>query len=181
MRVAYCLPLILLLPLTHPSGSSNPGTAPNSSHSGTAADGTHGSTGSATANPVSSPTASAPVTGFPGVLTYHNNKARTGLNSQETILTPLNVNSSQFGKRFTYNLDGDVHGQLLYVPNITIAGVAHNVVFVATDHDSVYAFDADGNRTTPLWHVTCIVLQGTACSSTGATPGVSTVPCKDIA
>jgi hypothetical protein len=84
------------------------------------------------------------MTGFPGVLTYHNNNLRTGLNARETILTPANVNSSQFGKQFTYNLDGDVHAQVLYIANITIGGVAHNVVFVATEHDSIYAFDADG-------------------------------------
>jgi hypothetical protein len=115
------------------------------------------------------------------VLTYHNNNLRTGLNARETILTPANVNSSQFGKLFTYNLDGDVHAQPLYIANITIGGVAHNVVFVATEHDSVYAFDADGQQSTPLWQVSCIVLHGTACSGAGATAGVSTVPCKDVA
>src|SRR5207302_2229084 len=125
--------------------------------------------------------ASAAATGFRGVLTYHNNNSRTGLNPHETILTPQNVNSFQFGKLFDYDLDGDVHAQPLYVANITIAGITHNVVFVATEHDSVYAFDADGNQSTPLWQVSCIVLHGNACSSTGPASAVNTVPCKDVA
>lgn len=73
---------------------------------------------------------------------------------------PQNVNSSQFGKLFDYDLDGDVLAQPLYVANLSIAGITHNVVFVATEHDSVYAFDADGNQSTPLWQVSCIVLHG---------------------
>src|SRR6202022_2007195 len=181
MRVSRCLPLVLLLPLSQPPHSGNPTTDHNGSHNTIADDRTQDSTASPTVSPVPSYAAPAAVTGFPGVLTYHNDNLRSGLNAHETILTPANVNSSQFGKLFTYKLDGDVHAQVLYIANITIGGVAHNVVFVATEHDSIYAFDADGKQSTPLWQVSCIVLHGTACSSTGPTAGVSTVPCKDVA
>ena len=181
MRVSRCLLLVLLLPLSQPSHSGNRTTDHNGSHKTVADDRTQDSTAIPTVSPVPSHAGRAAVTGFPGVLTYHNNNLRTGLNARETILTPANVNSSQFGKLFTYNLDGDVHAQVLYTANITIGGVAHNVVFVATEHDSIYAFDADGKQSTPLWQVSCIVLHGTACSSTGPTAGVSTVPCKDVA
>ena len=77
------------------------------------------------------------------MLTYKNDVSRTGLNPNETILTTANVNMSQFGKRISYNVDGQVYAQPLYVPNLTMGSSTHNVVFVATEHDSIYAFDAD--------------------------------------
>jgi hypothetical protein len=77
------------------------------------------------------------------VTTYHNDTARTGQNTQETILTPANVNSTQFGKLFSVPLDGAVYAQPLYVSAVSIAGGTHNVVYVVTEHDSVYAIDAD--------------------------------------
>jgi hypothetical protein len=83
------------------------------------------------------------------VLTYHNNNFRTGLNPNETILTPANVNPKQFGKIGTLIVKGTVDAEPLYVSNLTINGKAHNVVFVATEDDMVYAFDA-GNDT-QLW------------------------------
>ncbi len=80
----------------------------------------------------------------PNVLTWHNDNARTGQNLQETMLSPANVNASTFGKLFTLGVDGKVDAQPLYVPSLTIQGQGlHNVLYVVTEHDSVYAFDAD--------------------------------------
>jgi len=88
------------------------------------------------------------------VLTYHNNNLRNGLNSNETILTPANVNPANFGKLFILRADGRVDAQPLYVSAVTISGVVHNLLIVATEHGSVYAFDADtGVR---IWHITTL-------------------------
>ena len=88
------------------------------------------------------------------VLTSQYDNARTGANNHETTLTPANVNSKQFGKVFSLRVDGDVYAQPLYVPSVPIPGKGtHNVLYVATEHDSVYAFDADGRTAEPLWHV----------------------------
>ena len=78
------------------------------------------------------------------------------MNPAETILTPTNVNKTQFGRLFSQPVDGYIVGQPLYLPNVSIGGKLHNVVYVATLHDSVYAFDADHNTGTnvaPLWQV----------------------------
>ena len=94
------------------------------------------------------------------VLTSHNDNARTGLNPNETILTPTNVNIYGFGKIYDRRVDGPVYAQPLYVSNLLIPGKGtHNVVFVATMHDSVYAFDADsnvGSNAPPIWHTSFI-------------------------
>ena len=94
---------------------------------------------------------------FTGVFTQHNDVGRTGQNTAETILTPQNVNATTFGKIFSYSVDGQVYSQPLYVPNVTIPGKgAHNVVYVETQNDSLYAFDADGLQAGPLWSVSFI-------------------------
>ncbi len=115
------------------------------------------------------------------VTTYRNNLARSGENLTETILTPANVNPAQFGKIFSRPVDGQLYAQPLYLPSVAIPGKGvHNVVFVATEHDSVYAFDADSNtgpNGPPLWQVS---LADTAAGET--TPGVADVMnCPTIA
>ena len=114
--------------------------------------GTHTVTATASQQPPAN--ATVYVSNYPGTFTYHNDNLRTGQNNNETVLTTANVNQAQFGKLFSYSLDGIAFASPLYVSSVNIPGKGfHNVVYVATEHDSVYAFDADGLSTTPLWHV----------------------------
>jgi hypothetical protein len=110
-----------------------------------------------TSNPAQSATATVYLTANPGTFTHHNDTMRTGQNLNETVLTPTNVNSATFGKLLSYPLDGISFASPLYVASVNIPGTGfHNLVFVATEHDSVYAFDADGLTNQPLWHVSFI-------------------------
>ncbi len=84
-------------------------------------------------------------------LTYHFDNARAGANTNETTLTPANVNTTQFSKLFTCPVDAEVYAEPLYMANVAITGQGtHNVLFVATENDTVYAFDADNGGA--LWH-----------------------------
>jgi hypothetical protein len=137
------------------SGLFTPGTAV----------GAHNITVMANGDASNNATAVIGVTDFSGALTYHTDNARTGQNVQEYALTPSTVNSTQFGLQFTQSLDGWAYAQPLWVPGVTVAGKgAHNVVFVATMNNSVYAFDAD-TKQAALWHVNL-----TPAGETTATP-----------
>lgn len=104
------------------------------------------------------------------VTTWHNDNAHTGQYLRETALTPINVNSNSFGKLGSYAVDGQIYAQPLYWPALHIPHLGiHNVVFVASENDSVYAFDADTPGSQPLWQVNFT-----------APPNVIPVPCKDI-
>jgi hypothetical protein len=117
------------------------------------------------------------------VVTQHYDITRTGANTNETILAPSNVNTVGFGKLFSQTVDGWVYAQPLYVPGVTMgvgtpqAGTTHNVVFIATEHDGVYAFDADSNLATnanPLWQVSLLD------ASHGAAAGATTVLSTEV-
>lgn len=103
------------------------------------------------------------------MITSQFDNARTGANLHETILTPGNVNARQFGKIFTLKADGDIYTQPLFLSGVEVPGKGrHDVLFVATEHDSVYAFDAYGKPAAPLWRVSFLK------------DGVTTVPAEDV-
>jgi hypothetical protein len=113
------------------------------------------------------------------VLTYHNDVQRTGHNLTENILTTSNVKSSGFGKLGFLTVDGLVDAEPLYVSNLSLGGTAHNVVFVVTEHDSVYAFDADTYA--QLWKVTALGANETTsddrgCSQVTPEIGITSTP-----
>jgi hypothetical protein len=120
------------------------------------------------------------------VLTYHNDYFHTGQNLSETVLTQLNVNATTFGLRFVMPADGKVEGQPLYVSRLVIPdnGI-HNVVFAATEHDTVYAYDAD-QPSDPLWRVSLLAPGETPSDTLGCPQvepeiGVTATPIIDLA
>jgi len=127
----------------------------------------------------------------PQILTAQYNNARTNANLAETILTPRNVNAKQFGKLFVLPVDGDVTAQPLYVPNLPIPGQGiHDVLFVITAHDSIYAFDAANKPPQPLWHTALtneqagihpVPSSAVQCSFLGPEVGITSTPVIDPA
>jgi outer membrane protein assembly factor BamB len=124
----------------------------------------------------------APMTNAPDVTTYHYDLTRDGLNAQETILTQANVNATQFGKIAFLPVDSKVDAQPLYLANVIVGGQFHNVLYVATEHDSVYAFDADTGA--QIWK-TSILGSGEAtsddhgCSQITPEIGITSTPVID--
>jgi len=127
------------------------------------------------------------------ILTQHNDNGRTGNNPTETILNTVNVNTATFGKLFTRSVDGNIYAQPLYVSAVQIAGSVRNVVFVATAHNTVYAFDGDDpNSSNPLWAVSlgpavpsqdiCTIAPPQQCPYTDIVPeiGVIATPVIDL-
>jgi hypothetical protein len=101
-----------------------------------------------------------------GVFTQQYNNARTGSNNAESILTPNNVNSTQFGKLFSFTVDGQIYAQPLFVPELSFPGMGrHNVVYAVTEMDSVFALDAVNGK--QLWTV----------NFTDPANGIGPVPC----
>lgn len=114
-----------------------------------------------------------PLNTFTGVYSWRNDNSLTGQNAQETILTPSSVSSTTaptFGKLLGCPVDGQIFAQPLYAANVTIANVTHNVVYVATEHDTLYAFDADASSCQILWQLSFV----------DPVVGVTTVPATDI-
>jgi hypothetical protein len=111
------------------------------------------------------------------VPTWRYDLTHVGANTGETALTPANVNVSTFGKLFSLTVDGSVYAQPLYVNGLTMSdSQVHNVLFVATEHDSIYAFDADSNggaNANPIWKITMLD------AAHGAGPGATTMPYTD--
>jgi hypothetical protein len=105
------------------------------------------------------------------VATSQYDNMRTGATLNEKILTPQNVNSRQFGKQGAFKVDGAVYAQPLFVPGVNLAGKGkRDVPFVATEHDSVFAFDASRPDDAPLWHVSFL----------DPNRGLTTVPARDV-
>lgn len=116
-----------------------------------ASGGIHTVTATSVALASASASATIAVTDLAGVFTYHNDLARDGANTQEYALTSAAVTTNTFGKLFSCPVDGAVYAQPLWVPGFTIGGGTHNVIVVATQNDSVYAFDADANPCVTYW------------------------------
>ena len=127
-------------------------------------------TATSIADVTKSASATIGVTNLAGVFTYHNDLSRDGSNPSEYALTTANVTAATFGKLFSCTVDGAIYAQPLWVANLTINGASHNVVFVATQHESLYAFDADASPCVMLWHASLID------TNHGGTAGETSVP-----
>jgi hypothetical protein len=170
-------------------GNGTIGTISSSGlYTGPSAAGSHTITATSTANTTQSASVPVVVTNYAGTFVYHNDNGRTGQNLNETVLTTGKVNVNQFGKLFTYPVDGQIYAEPLYVQGVTVAGQGvHNVVYVATQNDSVYAFDGDGTTSTPLWQVSLIPVGGQVlldsdiggCSNISPQVGITGTPVID--
>ncbi|WP_233847477.1 outer membrane protein assembly factor BamB family protein [Paraburkholderia sp. HD33-4] len=163
------------------SGASSPSAASGGSTGGGTTSGGTGGTGTSGSGSGTSMSGTSSAA-LQDVLTYHDDIARTGQNLGETTLTPANVTASTFGKVGFFSVDGKVDAQPLFVRSLAIAGGTHNVLYVATENDSVFAFDADTGAT--LWQVRTL---GTGeapsddrgCSQIENTIGITSTPVID--
>jgi hypothetical protein len=138
--------------------------------------------GSSSGSVMTDPPPPPPVVGA-NVPTWHFDNARSGLNATETALTPQNVTPQKFGKLFSYVVDGYIYAQPLLVSSLKINGGTHNVVYVATENDSVYAFDSDSYGTgTPLWQVSLLKTGETPITNGSIEPvqGITSTPAIDL-
>jgi hypothetical protein len=137
------------------NGNSSVGTISSTGLYTAGSAGVHTIVATSAANSTQTAAATVAVTDLAGVYTYHNDLSRDGVNSQEYALTTANVTSS-FGKLASCAVDGAIYAQPLWVAKVTVSGAKHNIVFVATEHDSLFAFDADSTACTQLWMVSLI-------------------------
>lgn len=156
---------------------AGPAIAPATSMSGqavtlspTQSAGAYTVTATSVTDPTQSESTTVGITDLAGVFTFHDDLARDGTNDREFALTPKDVNPSDFGKLFSCTVDGAIYAQPLWVANLKLGGAVRNVVVVATEHDSLYAFDADANPCQMLWQASLID------SGHGGAAGEMTVP-----
>ncbi|MEA3124336.1 MAG: hypothetical protein QOD67_1355 [Caballeronia sp.] len=166
---------------TPASGASGTTPASDATSSPATAPGTPAASSASTGSPPGS-TPATPVANAADVATYHNDIARTGQHLNETALTPATVKSATFGKLGFYSVDGPVDAEPLYLSSMAIAGGTHNVLYVATENASVYAFDADTGAI--LWKTTTLANGETPSDSLGCfqispTIGVTATPVID--
>ncbi|NVI06071.1 outer membrane protein assembly factor BamB family protein [Paraburkholderia youngii] len=163
------------------SGASTPAAASGGSTTTTGST-TSGGTGTGSTGTSGTSMGGTSTAAVQDVLTYHNDIARTGQNLGETTLTPANVTAAKFGKVGFFSVDGKVDAQPLFVASLAIAGGTHNVLYVATENDTVYAFDADTGAT--LWQVRTLGGGETpsddlGCSQIVNTIGITSTPVID--
>jgi len=152
------------------TGLFTPGTQP----------GLHTITATSVTDASASASVSFAVTDLTGVLMHHNDPGRTGQNLNEYALTPANVHSSAFTQLFSCPADGYVYAQPLWVPNLTVGAATRNVLFIATEHDSVYAFDADSPSCTQLWKRSFLGANVTTMSWQDTSQGSPSSPTNDV-
>jgi hypothetical protein len=152
-------------------GSAAVGTiSPGGLYTPPATAGLHTVVAISAANSALGGSAAVAVTDLAGIETFHVDLPRTGQNLHEYALTPATVSGGRFGKRWTCPVDGDVYAQPLYVANLAIGGGTHNVLFVATQNDSVYAFDADNPACVTYWQYSALTCVNAVVTCTAVAP-----------
>jgi hypothetical protein len=150
-----------------PGGNSSVGTVSATGvYSPPSSAGTHTVAARSVADTSVTASASVYITDLTGVFTYHNDLSRDGVNSHEYALNTSSVKAATFGKRFTCAIDAAAYAQPLWVANVTIGGGTHNVLVAATEHDTVYAFDADASPCQTYWSKSLLASGETWVSST---------------